>query len=209
MANNAKKKMHSHTYLTQKLSLYDVRGGFSSSSEVFDKQRHSEMITKVGAIPVERGDDGEIKISEKKEGFGLQCHGPRGTMRTPKSALAEHEPAQRALSLKPFNSLLGRSSMRASEATGWVTSREAEETQATKSTNRPKALEFDAMSALIDLNPEANAKKVNGKLEAKLLEEKILLRRAKLGLAPDEDLVSYNSTYTSGCNKLVPAHIAI
>lgn len=209
VANNAKKRMHSNTYLTQRLNLYDVRGGFGSHSEVFERQRHSEMITRGAAIPIERGEDGEIKVSEKKEGFGLQCHGPRGTMKTPKSALAENERPEREVALKPFNSLLGRSSMRGSEANAWLTTREAEDTQAGSTGNRAKALEFDTMSAMIDLNPEANAKKINGRVEAKLLQEKILLRKARLGLAPDEDLVSYNSAYTSGFNKLVPEHIAV
>jgi len=101
LANNAKKKMHSHTYLTQKLNLYDVKGGFGNNSEIFDRQRHSEMITKVGPQFVESGGNGDYKISEKKEGFGLQCHGPLGTVRTPKSALAEDKPSQMLTPYKP------------------------------------------------------------------------------------------------------------
>lgn len=37
LANNLKKKMHSNTYLTQRLSLYEVRGGFGNNSEIFDR----------------------------------------------------------------------------------------------------------------------------------------------------------------------------
>lgn len=37
MANNAKKRMHSNTYLTQKLNLYEVKGGFGNNSEIFDR----------------------------------------------------------------------------------------------------------------------------------------------------------------------------
>ena len=47
LTRNAKKKMHSNTYLTQKLNLYEVKGGYGNHSEIFERQRHSEMITKV------------------------------------------------------------------------------------------------------------------------------------------------------------------
>jgi len=32
LANNVKKKMHSTTFLTQKLNLYNVKGGFGNGS---------------------------------------------------------------------------------------------------------------------------------------------------------------------------------
>ena len=87
MANDAKKKMHSHTYLTQKLNLYEVKGGFGNGSHLFDKQRHSELITSTKRRFVETNEDGDYQVSQKQEGFGLQCLGPHGNMRTPKSAL--------------------------------------------------------------------------------------------------------------------------
>lgn len=45
------------------------------------------MITSVRPQYVEVGDDGDYQISQKQEGFGLQCLGPQGNMRTPKSAM--------------------------------------------------------------------------------------------------------------------------
>lgn len=51
------------------------------------------MITKVPRQFVEVGDSGDYRVSEKKEGFGLQCHGPQGTTRTPKSAMTAAEAA--------------------------------------------------------------------------------------------------------------------
>lgn len=41
------------------------------------------------------------------------------------------------------------------------------------------------------------------------MNEKIQQRRVKLGLAADEELYSYNSTATTGFNKLIPGHVAI
>ena len=164
------------------------------------------MITKVGRQFVERGDDDSYQVSLKKEGFGLQCHGPNGTMRTPKSVLAEPEQNQQGTAHKPFSSLMLRSTTRGSEGAGCLTSRGPEDLQATKSTHE---LDVNSMYALVDLNPEANAKKVVGKVEGKLLQEKIQQRKAKLGLASDDDLVSYNSQYAPGFNKLVAKHIAI
>ena len=85
-----------------------------------------------------------------------------------------------------------------------------EDSQATKSTIAgTKELEYDAMYALIDLDEGSNAKKFNGKVEEKLLQEKIQQRKVNLGLASDEELFNFNSNYASGFNKLVPHHLPI
>lgn len=55
--------MHSTTFLTQKLNLYEVKGGFGNGSAIFDKQRHSEMITSVRRQYVELNDEGDYQIS--------------------------------------------------------------------------------------------------------------------------------------------------
>ena len=69
--NSQKKKMHSNTFLTQKLDLYKVRGGFGNGSDIFDRQRFSESIAKENYKPMDLNDDGIYEVSSKKEGFGL------------------------------------------------------------------------------------------------------------------------------------------
>lgn len=71
IVNSQKKKIHSTTYLTQKLDLYSVKGGFGNGSEIFERQRFSESIAKEGYKPMEVAEDGSYEVSSKKEGFGL------------------------------------------------------------------------------------------------------------------------------------------
>ena len=71
IVNSPKKKIHSNTYLTQKLDLYSVKGGFGNGSEIFERQRFSESIAKENYKPMEVSDKGNYEVSSKKEGFGL------------------------------------------------------------------------------------------------------------------------------------------
>jgi len=71
IVNSPKKKIHSTTYLTQKLDLYNVNGGFGNGSDIFERQRFSESIAKENYKPMEKSDAGSYEVSSKKEGFGL------------------------------------------------------------------------------------------------------------------------------------------
>ena len=130
-------------------------------------------------------------------------------MKTPKSTRVDNGLSQQLTTLKPKSStLMHRSSARGTETTGFHASHGPEDPQASKfsASERP---DYDAMFAVIDLNPEVNSKKVYGKVEPKLLKEKIQHRKVKLGLLSDEELIKYNSTCAASFNTLVPRHLEV
>ena len=60
------------------------------------------------------------------------------------------------------------------------------------------------MLVMYDIDPEINKnKKLNTKIERKLLQEKIMNRSLRLGLADNNELLKFQKSAKSGFNKLI------